>query len=158
MPAPIELIYRMTDRDAALPQWGFTVRTIIETDTTPTVQTTHAAFQALIPDGFLWNVTHCSADAVPKALDTGQAVQLIIVDAADAEVCAIKVLSRRQWPFAPSTDPDDHLRVESQVDLVFAGPDFAISAVNVMNGGAGNRSAILGVAGYLMPLGNFARF
>ena len=157
MPVPIELLYRLTDRDAALPQWGFFSKTVLEQASATSVSTDVADFRALIPRGFILNITRLGVHTQPGL---GQQVISCIVVAYDNPGASQQnVVIPDVVNLHRSTPINDEPIVGGEtVDLVFTGDEYGISAIGNFNAGANVNSTRLIFSGYLLPRGNFSRF
>jgi hypothetical protein len=157
MPAPIELLYRLTDRDAALPQWGFFSKTLLVQQTARDFMTDVDDFRALIPAGFLLNITRLGAHCQPGLGQNVESCGVVIFDnpgASQQNVAIPDIVNfHRSSPIA-----NEPVANSETVDLIFTRDEYGAAAMGSFNADANVNSVRLIFSGYLLPRGNFSRF
>lgn len=157
MPVPIELLYRLTDRDASLPQWGFFSKSIIAQVAAVAIETAVVDFRAVIPRGFLLNVTRLGAHCQPGLGQSVLTCLAVVYDnpgAGQQNVVIPDIVNHHR--VAPA--PNEAVVNSETVDLIFTHDEYGATAIGNFDAGANVNSVRLTFSGYLIPRGNYSRF
>lgn len=157
MPLPVELLYRLTDRDAALPQWGFMSRTLLAQGTGTSLITDLEEFRSLIPEGYLLNVTRLGVNALPGIGRTVLSEVVIINDnpGPSQQNVVIEDPLKYVTVLPAFVEP---VSTSDNVDLVLGTDEYGLQAAATFSGTVEVNSVRLIFSGYILPRGNFARF
>lgn len=157
MPAPLDLLYRLSDRDAALPLWGFISKTVLAQAANTSVITTAEAFRAFIPEGHLLFVTEVGCSALPGLGQAAFSVNAIVVDNPGPSQQNILVMDPETfWRVAPPANAA--VSGARHVDFVATADEYGLIASGFFDAGVQVNSVRLFFSGYVMPRGNYSRF
>lgn len=114
MPAPIDLLYRLTDRDKAFPHWGPSNGRLTTFDTAGTVGTTLAEWDAgpRPPDGTILFVTSLIVTATSQTPQSADLINMFIENRITGAIVARILHDNTQTIVAP-----DSLILQSAFDF-----------------------------------------
>lgn len=157
MPVPIELIYRLSDRDAALPLWGFMSDTLIQQAAAASVLTDIAAFRGLIPQGHILNITQVGIQGFPGLGQSVTELFALIID--NPGPINVNNLIEDTIPFrAAAPGANETVTATRSVDIIATPDEYGIRAIAIFNAGVQVNTVRLFFSGYVIPRGNFSRF
>jgi len=151
MPAPIDLLYRMTDRDRAFPHWGPTTGNLNHTEVLGGVMfSTLAEWDDALraPLGTMLFVTNLVAFARPAPTETATRLSVHILNR-NTLALRTDLLNAR---VAAVPNPED-LTLQSQFDIAISLEREFLSVTGEFSLGP-NSTVSLHWAGYIMPAGS----
>lgn len=148
MGAPLDLFYRLTQRDLAFPHWGPSSGLISLTGGGGTMQTTLADFDATKrpPDGTILFITNIMAASTPSVGVTPRPLAVRIMNRSTGVIDSV-VLEREIGAASTTT-----LDVQSQVDIALLMDRFYLDARAIFSGGLAN-ILTLSWQGFAVPKG-----
>lgn len=155
MPVPVELLYRLTDRDRHLPGWGFISREIRKQENSNNIFTEFSDFAGLIPAGYVMNITLLSGVAQPDPTRTVQALGVNLIDQAENNLGNLFPDPVKKFGIAEVVG--DTITEVVHPDIVLIDEEIGLRVLGVFSGALVN-TVIVRFSGYIIPRGNFQRF